>query len=104
MFCDCLYYRCSLVSCYTVISSVLMIWFLSQSSQQEAMKQKEELKKEVSRLRSELQQIRDDRDNLSVQVQRLTSEFDNYKELTTKSIKDLDKITIKTIALEVCFI
>lgn len=104
MFCDRLYYRCSLVSCYTVISSVLMIWFLSQSSQQEAMKQKEELKKEVSCLRSELQQIRDDRDNFSVQVQRLTSEFDNYKELTTKSIKELDKITIKTIALEVCFI
>lgn len=81
-----------------------MIWFLSQSSQQEAMKQKEELKKEVSCLRSELQQIRDGRDNLSVQVQRLTSEFDNYTELTTKSIKNLDKITIKTIALEVCFI
>uniref|UniRef100_A0A804JIC1 Kinesin motor domain-containing protein n=2 Tax=Musa acuminata subsp. malaccensis TaxID=214687 RepID=A0A804JIC1_MUSAM len=84
----------------TIISSVLMIWFLSQSSQQEAMKQKEELKKEVSCLRSELQQIRDSRDNLSVQVQRLTSEFDNYTELTTKSIKNLDKITIKTIALE----
>ncbi|CAL9055497.1 unnamed protein product [Musa banksii] len=82
-----------------------MIWFLSQSSQQEAMKQKEELKKEVSCLRSELQQIRDGHDNLSVQVQRLTSEFDNYTELTTKSIKNLDKITIKTIALEVymCF-
>ncbi|CAL9763560.1 unnamed protein product [Musa acuminata subsp. burmannicoides] len=77
-----------------------MIWFLSQPSQQEAMKQKEELKKEVSCLRSELQQIRDGRDNLSVQVQRLTSEFDNYTELTTKSIKKLDKITIKTIALE----
>ncbi|CAL9185519.1 unnamed protein product [Musa hybrid cultivar] len=72
----------------------------SKSSQQEAMKQKEELKREVSCLRSELQQIRDGRDNLSVQVQRLTSEFDNYTELTTKSIKNLDKITIKTIALE----
>ncbi|KAJ8477062.1 hypothetical protein OPV22_020789 [Ensete ventricosum] len=72
----------------------------SKSSQQEAMRQKEELKKEVSCLRSELQEIRDERDNLSVQVQRLTSEFDNYRELTTKSIKDLDKITIKTIALE----
>ncbi|WOK96450.1 hypothetical protein Cni_G05157 [Canna indica] len=72
----------------------------SRSSQQEAMKQKEELKKEVNFLRTELQQVQDDRDHLAAQVQCLTFEVDKYKELTGKSSKDLDSITRKNIVLE----
>lgn len=67
------------------------------------MKLKEELRKEVSCLRIELQQVRDDRDHLSTQAQSLTFEVENYRELTKKSTKDLDYITLKIIALEVCF-
>ncbi|KAJ8459696.1 hypothetical protein OPV22_032622 [Ensete ventricosum] len=72
----------------------------SRSSQQKAMKLKEELRKEVSCLRIELQQVRDDRDHLSTQAQSLTFEVDNYRELYKKSTKDLDNITLKIIALE----
>ncbi|THU48463.1 hypothetical protein C4D60_Mb09t26520 [Musa balbisiana] len=72
----------------------------SRSSQQKAMKLKEELRKEVSCLRIELQQVRDDRDHLSTQAQSLTFEVENYRELTKKSTKDLDYITLKIIALE----
>lgn len=75
-----------------------------QSSQQEAIKQKEELKKEVGCLRSELQQVRDERDHTLVQVQSLSAELSNYKEITGKSSQDLDNIRIKTTALEVCFV
>ncbi|EHA8587297.1 kinesin-like protein KIN-14H [Cocos nucifera] len=72
----------------------------SRSSQQEAIKQKEELKKEVGCLRTELQQVRDERDHTSVQVQSLSVELANYKEITGKSSQDFDSIRIKTTALE----
>ncbi|XP_019703067.1 kinesin-like protein KIN-14H isoform X1 [Elaeis guineensis] len=72
----------------------------SRSSQQESIKQKEELKKEVGCLRTELQQVRDERDHTSVQVQSLSVELANYKEITGKSSKDLDSIRIKYSALE----
>ncbi|KAM0932119.1 putative minus-end-directed kinesin ATPase [Dioscorea sansibarensis] len=72
----------------------------SRTSLQDALKQKEDLKKEVYFLRSELQQVRDDRENQLAQVQILTSEIANYKELTGKSSKELDNIMAKTNALE----
>ncbi|XP_010931849.1 kinesin-like protein KIN-14H isoform X2 [Elaeis guineensis] len=72
----------------------------SRSSQQEAIKQKEELMKEVGCLRSELHQVRDERDHTLAQVQSLSVELVNYKEITGKSSKDLDSIRIKTTALE----
>lgn len=46
--------------------------------------------------------MRDDRENQLAQVQTLTSEIANYKELTGKSSKELDNIMAKTNALEVC--
>lgn len=58
--------------------------------------------KEISCLRSELQQVRDDREHSLEQVQSLTQEVAKFKEITGKSSKDLDMITTKTIALEVC--
>lgn len=67
------------------------------------MKQKEELKKEVSCLRTELQQVRDDRDHLLARVQSLTVDVVNYREISGKSSKDLDEMTTKNVALEVCF-
>lgn len=82
----------------------IMYWWcvFYQTSLQDALKQKEDLKKEVYFLRSELQQVRDDRENQLAQVQTLTSEIANYKELTGKSSKELDNIMAKTNALEVC--
>ncbi|XP_020103357.1 kinesin-like protein KIN-14H isoform X2 [Ananas comosus] len=72
----------------------------SRSSQQEAIRQKEELTKEVGCLRSELRQVRDDRDHSLAQVQSLSVEVANYKELSGKSLKDLDILITKTTALE----
>ncbi|KAG6491371.1 hypothetical protein ZIOFF_052711 [Zingiber officinale] len=73
---------------------------VSRSSQQDAIKQNEELKKDVNFLRTELQLVRDERDNLLPQVKNLTIEVDNYKEFAGKSSKDLDSISTKIIALE----
>lgn len=72
-----------------------------QASQQEASKQKEELKKELNCFRNELQQVRDDRDHQLSQVQCLMAEIVKYKELTGKSALELDNATSKTNALEV---
>ena len=73
-----------------------------QASQDEAIRQKEALNHEVNRLRGELQQVRDDRDRLLSQVHGLTSEIEKYKESTGKSVAQLDKLMIKSNALEVC--
>ncbi|XP_020269120.1 kinesin-like protein KIN-14H [Asparagus officinalis] len=72
----------------------------SRSSQQEAIKLKEELRKEVGCLRAELQQVRDDRDHQLSQVQSLSIELANYKELTGKTSKELDTITTTRTTLE----
>ncbi|PKA54620.1 Kinesin-1 [Apostasia shenzhenica] len=71
-----------------------------QSSQNVAIKQAEEFKKEVGFLRNELQQVRDDRDHQLVDVQTLTIELAKYKELTGKSYQDLDTVSVKSAALE----
>ncbi|XP_074568628.1 kinesin-like protein KIN-14H [Curcuma longa] len=67
----------------------------SRSSQQDAVKQKDELKKEISFIRIELQQVRDDRDHLLAQVQSLAMEVAEYKEISGKSSKSLETITAK---------
>lgn len=79
-----------------------IIWLLCQSSQQELTKQKEELKKELNCLRIDLQQVRDDRDHALAQVQSLSLDIVKFKEISGKSSKDFDMITVKSIALEVC--
>ena len=75
---------------------------LSQSLQQEAAKHKEDLKKEVDCLRSDLQQVRDDRDHQLGQVQSLVAQIANYKELSGKSAMEVEKTMTKANALEVC--
>lgn len=54
----------------------------------------------------ELQQVRDDRDRLLLQVQSLTAEVVQYKESTENSCSELDNLTTKTNKLEVaqCFL
>ncbi|KAG0471378.1 hypothetical protein HPP92_015924 [Vanilla planifolia] len=71
-----------------------------RSSQQEAIKQKEELKKEAGCLRSELQQVRDDRDYQLSRVQLMTDELNKYKEVNGKTSRDMDSVLIKAAALE----
>ncbi|XP_042433160.1 kinesin-like protein KIN-14H [Zingiber officinale] len=76
----------------------------SRSSQQDAVKQKDELKKEISFIRTEFQQVRDDRDHLLAQVQSLTMEVAEYKEISGKSSKSLETITARAALLEeACF-
>lgn len=66
------------------------------------IKQKESLSNELRCLRVELQQVRDDRDRQVTQMQALTAEIVKYKEFTGKSCAELDNLTIKSNALEVC--
>ncbi|KAF2303618.1 hypothetical protein GH714_020176 [Hevea brasiliensis] len=73
---------------------------LSRASQDEAMNQKESLVNEVKCLRGELQQVRDDRDRQTAQVQALTAEVLKYKESTGKSFAEIDNLMAKTKSLE----
>lgn len=66
------------------------------------MNQKESLVNEVKCLRGELQQVRDDRDRQTGQIQALTAEVLKYKESTGKSFAEIDNLMAKTKSLEVC--
>ncbi|XP_058194558.1 kinesin-like protein KIN-14D [Rhododendron vialii] len=72
----------------------------SKASQDEAVKQKEALLKEVNCIRVELQHAREDRDRQCAQVQELTAEIVKYKETTGKSVAELDNLSLKSYALE----
>ncbi|TMW91891.1 hypothetical protein EJD97_013771 [Solanum chilense] len=72
----------------------------SRAVQDESVKQKEALASEVGFLRGDLQKMRDDRDQQSLQVQVLTDEVLKYKECTGKSIAELEGMAIKTNQLE----
>ncbi|ESW04977.1 hypothetical protein PHAVU_011G141500 [Phaseolus vulgaris] len=74
---------------------------VSVSSQEEAIKQKDVLTTEVSSLRGELQQVRDERDRQLSQVQTLSSELQKIKESTKLSSTELDSLTLKANDLEV---
>lgn len=56
---------------------------------------------EVTSLRVELQQVRDDRDRQLSQAQTLTSELEKSKDSTEKSCSELNKLTLRTNELEV---
>jgi len=59
------------------------------------------LASEVTSLRVELQQVRDDRDRQLSQAQTLTSELEKSKDFTEKSCSELNKLTLRTNELEV---
>ncbi|KAK8966775.1 Kinesin-3 [Platanthera guangdongensis] len=69
-------------------------------SQQEAVKQRDEFKKEVSYLRSELQQVRVDRDHQLELVQSMIVELKKCEEINRKSSRDMDNALMKAAALE----
>ncbi|KDP20822.1 hypothetical protein JCGZ_21293 [Jatropha curcas] len=73
---------------------------LSRASQDEAISQKESLVNEVKCLRVELQQVRDDRDRQTGQVQALTAEALKYKESAGKSFSEIDNLMAKSKSLE----
>ncbi|XP_073026079.1 kinesin-like protein KIN-14N isoform X2 [Primulina eburnea] len=72
----------------------------SKKLQDEAMKQKEALGSEVACLRSDLQQVRDDRDRQLLQVSALTEEVEKYKESTGKYCAQLDTMEASANNLE----
>lgn len=69
--------------------------------QDDAIKQKDSLLSEVTNLRNELQQVRDDRDRQVVQSQKLSEEIRKYQENVGKSSQELDILTAKSGSLEV---
>ncbi|KZV56429.1 kinesin-3 [Dorcoceras hygrometricum] len=72
----------------------------SKKLQDDAVKQKEALGIEVTCLRSELQQVRDDRDRQLLQVSALTEEVEQYKESTGKYSEQLDTMEASANNLE----
>ncbi|KAG9160007.1 hypothetical protein Leryth_005742 [Lithospermum erythrorhizon] len=72
----------------------------SRASQDEALRQKEGLKSEVQCLRGELQQVRDERDHQSLQLQAITKDFETQKEQSGKSMAELNNLTTKSNDLE----
>ncbi|PNY17520.1 kinesin-like protein, partial [Trifolium pratense] len=73
---------------------------LSTASQEEAIKQKDAFASEVTSLRGELQQVRDDRDRQISQVQNLSTEIVKFKDSSEKSGSELNNLTMKTHELE----
>ncbi|GAU26363.1 hypothetical protein TSUD_101970 [Trifolium subterraneum] len=73
---------------------------LSTASQEEAIKQKDAFASEVTSLRGELQQVRDDRDRQISQVQTLSTEIVKFKDSSEKSGSELNNLTVKTHELE----
>lgn len=69
--------------------------------QDDAIKQKDSLLLEVTNLRNELQQVRDDRDRQVVQSQKLAEEIGKYQENVGKSSQELDILIAKSGSLEV---
>lgn len=69
--------------------------------QDDAIKQKDSLLSEVTNLRSELQQVRGDRDRQVVQSQKLAEEIEKYKENVGKSSQELDMLIAKSGSLGV---
>ncbi|XP_027342373.1 kinesin-like protein KIN-14N isoform X1 [Abrus precatorius] len=87
----------------TVVENLTMLkgqLTLSMASQEEATKQKDALASEVTSLRIELQQVRDDRDRQLSQVQTLTSELEKSKDSTEKSCSELNILSTRTSELE----
>ncbi|KAK4772788.1 hypothetical protein SAY86_014563 [Trapa natans] len=72
----------------------------SRVSLDEAVNQKKSLDNEVKCLREELQKVREDRDRHIVQVQGLTADILRRKEVTEKSIVDLENLAAKSQALQ----
>ncbi|KAF0931468.1 hypothetical protein E2562_004591 [Oryza meyeriana var. granulata] len=81
-------------------NSVKMQLDLAKSSQNEALKQKNDLLKEVDSLRGELQQVRDDRDHKLAEIHSLLAEIGTYKEMTGKTVVELDNAMTRSTALE----
>ena len=73
-----------------------------QSSQNEALKQKTDLLKEVDNLRGELQQVRDDRDHKLAEIHSLLADVSTYKEMTGKSVSLFDNAMTRSTVLDVC--
>ncbi|CAN1812012.1 Kinesin-like protein KIN-14N [Linum perenne] len=68
----------------------------SKESADEALKQKELLMSQVSSLKGELKQVRDDRDQLTLQVQALTAEVTSYQEESQKSNEFEEKYLLQS--------
>ncbi|RZB75713.1 kinesin-like protein KIN-14N [Glycine soja] len=87
----------------TIVENITMLrgqLTISVSSQEEAIKQKDVLATEVSSLRGELLQVRDERDRQLSQVQTLSSELEKVKESKKHSSTELDSLTLKANDLE----
>ncbi|KAL8506117.1 hypothetical protein ACS0TY_017108 [Phlomoides rotata] len=72
----------------------------SRDLQADAVKQKEALGSEVTNLRIDLQQVREDRDRQLLHVQALSSDVQKYKENTEKTFAELNSMSTKTVELE----
>ena len=77
------------------------LFSLEQVSQQDAVKEKDELKASLEQLRGELRLIREDRDFQLTSIQSLQSDLAKFKEFTGKSSAELANLTTRNDTLEV---
>jgi len=89
----------ALRECHNSMSSQLES---SRASQQEAIRVKEELRKEVECRRAESKQVRDDRDHAVAQLNSLNIELATCKEQFGRASKECECMSTKVSALEVC--
>ncbi|KAL8130116.1 hypothetical protein V2J09_019271 [Rumex salicifolius] len=73
---------------------------LFKASHADGLNQKEILENELKSARGELQMVREERDRHFSQVQILNTEIEKYKETTGKSISEIEKLMVKSNALE----
>lgn len=93
-----------IVSRFSYFIVLFIFIFVSQDSQNESIKHKETLANELTCLREELKKIVDDRDRVQGRLNAVIEERENYIKFKYETYSKLDKLAIKTEALEVCFL
>ncbi|CAI9088517.1 OLC1v1022861C3 [Oldenlandia corymbosa var. corymbosa] len=72
----------------------------SRASQEDAVRQKDVLANEAGTLRTDMQQLREDRDRKAAQVEALNSELAKWQDRFGQSSADLDTMIVKSNELE----
>ena len=75
-----------------------------QLALEEESRQKIVISKELERIRIELEQSNDEKHKYQVRINCLIEENNRFRDFTGKSASELESVTSKAIALEVCTI
>ena len=79
-----------------------IVSFCMQIALEEESRQKIVISKELERIRIELEQSNDEKHKYQVRINCLIEENNRFRDFTGKSESELELVTSKAIALEVC--